>query len=207
MATMDVIDLDNEVVGSVELNDAVFGVEVNENLLYQAVHHYRAGLRAGTHNTKTRSEVAGGGRKPWRQKGTGRARAGSTRSPLWRGGGTTHGPKPRDYSYHLPRKMVLGALRSALTAKRNDGALKVVREFALESHKTKDFQDVIEKLDLGKSVLIVDNSENRNLRLSSRNIQRVDVMTGREIHPYHLLGHETIVFTEPTIVHCSEVLS
>ena len=124
MPTVDVLDLNNQKVGEVELADAVFGAEVNEALLYEAVRHYLAGKRAGTHKVKTRHEVAGSGKKLWKQKGTGRARMGSVRSPLWRHGGTVHGPVPRDYSYKLPRKMQLGALRSALSAKLRDGDLQ-----------------------------------------------------------------------------------
>ena len=206
MPAVDVIDLENKVVGSVELSDVVFGVKVNQDLIYQAVHHYRASQRAGTHKTKTRAEVSGSGRKPWRQKGTGRARAGSIRSPLWRQGGVVHGPRPRDYSYHLPKKMLLGALRSALTARLADGAVRVVKNLELNSHKTKDFREVLGKLELHKSVLIVDNDENRNLQLSSRNLPGVSLKRSTEVHPYHLLWHETVIFTEPTVTKVCEVL-
>ena len=207
MPKIDIIDLENQVVGSVELSDKVFGAEVNEALLYQSVHHYQASRRAGTHKTKTKAEVSGGGRKPWKQKGTGRARAGSIRSPLWRSGGTVHGPRPRDYSYHLPKKMELGALRAALSSCFQDGRLKVVKEFALASHKTKDFSEVLGRLELDRSVLLVDNSENTNLVLSSRNLPGVTLLRSRDLHPYHLLGHKKVVFTESVAVHCSEVLS
>ena len=206
MPAVDVIDLENKVVGSVELSEDVFGVTVNHDLIYQAVHHYRASKRAGTHKTKTRAEVAGSGAKPWRQKGTGRARAGSVRSPLWRHGGVVHGPQPRDYSYHLPKKMLLGALRSALTARFADGAIRVVKSFEMESHKTKDFREVLGRLELEKSVLIVNNDENRNLALSSRNLPRVTLMRSGEVHPYHLLGHQTILFAEPTVTKVCEAL-
>ena len=128
MPSVDIIDLNNKVVGSIELSDAVFGAPVNEALLYEAVRHHLAGTRRGTASTKTRHEVAGSGKKLWKQKGTGRARMGSIRSPLWRHGGTTHGPQPRDYSYHLPKKMQLGALKSALSAKLRDGELRVVSD-------------------------------------------------------------------------------
>ena len=131
MPTVDVVDLNNQKVGEIELADEVFGAEVNEALLYEAVRQYQAGQRAGTHKTKIRREVAGSGKKLWKQKGTGRARVGSVRSPMWRHGGTVHGPQPRDYSYKLPRKMLLGALRSALSAKVRDGELKVVQAFQL----------------------------------------------------------------------------
>ena len=207
MPTVDVVDLENKVVGSVDLSDRVFAAEVNQDLLYQAVHHYQAGQRAGTHKTKTRAEVSGGGAKPWKQKGTGRSRAGSTRSPLWRHGGVTHGPQPRDYSYHLPRKMLLGALRSSLTARLQDGAIKVVKDFSLETHKTKDFRAILDAMSLRKKILIVSNDENENLRRSSRNLRAVTVMGSAQIHPYHLLGHEAVVFTESAIRHCSEVLT
>ena len=206
MPKVDVVDLGNNVVGSLELADDVFGAEVNEGLIYQAVHHYRAGQRAGTHKTKERGEVRGGGRKPWRQKGTGRARAGSTRSPLWRSGGIVHGPRPRDYSYHLPRKMVLGALRSALSARLADGAVKFVKDFELASPKTKEFSRVLDQLDADDTVLLVDDADNENLRLSSRNIPGVTLMAGRDVHPYHLLGHKSVIISEPTAVKCCEVL-
>jgi len=129
MPSVDVIDLNNKVVGKVDLADEVFAAPVNEDLLYEAVRHHLAGTRRGTASTKTRHEVAGSGKKLWKQKGTGRARMGSIRSPLWRHGGTTHGPQPKDYSYKLPRKMLLGALKSALSAKLRDGELRVVNEF------------------------------------------------------------------------------
>src|SRR5207244_9978748 len=149
--------LNNQKVGEVELADAVFGAEVNQDLLYEAVRHYLAGKRAGTHKVKTRHEVAGSGKKLWKQKGTGRARMGSVRSPIWRHGGTVHGPQPRDYSYKLPRKMLLGALRSALSAKVRDGELKVVQAFALADHKTKNAMNTLAKLEPGRTVLLVDN--------------------------------------------------
>src|SRR5438132_10906878 len=137
MPSVDVYNLSNEKVGSVDLADAVFGAEVNEALLYEAVRWQNAVARGGNASTKTRHEVAGSGKKLWKQKGTGRARIGSIRSPIWRHGGTVHGPQPRDYSYHLPRKMQLGALRSALSAKLRDGELKVVDAFAFDEHKSK----------------------------------------------------------------------
>ena len=152
MPTVDVIDLNNQKVGELELADEVFGAEVNESLLYEAVRQFQATQRAGTHKTKVRAEVAGSGKKLWKQKGTGRARMGSVRSPLWRHGGTVHGPVPRDYSYKLPRKMLLGALRSALSAKVRDGELKVVQAFALPDHKTKNAMNALANLACGKSL-------------------------------------------------------
>lgn len=207
MPKADIVDLTNKKVGSIELADEVFAVEVSEALIYQAVHHYQACRRAGTHKVKGRGEVSGSGRKPWKQKGTGRARVGSIRSPLWRHGGTVHGPQPRSYAYHLPRKMQLGALRSALTARFNDGAIKIVREFVVESHKTRDFVEALGKLGASEKVLLIENAENRNLELSSRNIPGVTLIRSRELHPYHLLDAETIVFSEPAAQHCSEVLA
>ena len=207
MPAVDIIDLENNVVGSVELADQVFGVAVNKDLLYHAVRHYQAGRRAGTHKVQTRGEVSGSGRKPWRQKGTGRARVGSIRSPLWRGGGTVHGPRPRDYSYHLPKKMLLGALRSALTVRLSDGVLRVVKEFSLASGKTKDFNQILDRLGAVGSVLLVDNGDNENLRRSSRNIPGVQLMNSRELHPYHLLGSEVVLISEPAVRHCCEVLA
>src|SRR5690242_10113128 len=173
MPSVDVIDLNNAVVGSVELADEVFDAPVNEDLLYEAVRHYQASQRSGSAKTKTRHEVSGSGKKLWRQKGTGRARMGSIRSPIWRHGGTVHGPQPRDYSYHLPRKMLLGALRSALTAKLRDGELRIVQEFSLSDHKTKAMRSVLDKLEATKTVLLIDNGENKNLALSSRNLEGV----------------------------------
>src|SRR5581483_9340736 len=158
MPTLDVVDLNNAKVGSVDLADEVFGAEVNDALLYEAVRQFQAGRHAGTHKTKVRSEVAGSGKKRGKQKGTGRARMGSVRSPVWRHGGTVHGPVPRDYSYKLPRKMQLGALRSALSAKLRDGELKIVAAFQLADHKTKSFSQTLRKLEATKKVLLVETA-------------------------------------------------
>ncbi len=170
------MDLQNAKVGEIDLADAVFGVEVNEHLIYEAVRQYRASERSGTASTKVRGAVAGSGKKLWKQKGTGRARMGSVRSPLWRHGGTVHGPQPRDYSYELPRKMAAGALRSALSAKLRDGELTVVREFQFADHKTKNVQAALSKFDARK-VLFVEAGENRNLELGARNLQGVTVLS------------------------------
>src|SRR5262249_33064642 len=155
MPVVDVVNLDGKKVGSVELADAVFGAEINKHLLHEASRWYQAGLRAGTHKVKEKSEVSGAGRKLWRQKGTGRARVGSIRSPLWRHGGTVHGPKPRDYSYALPKKMVLGALRSALSAKLADQKLTVVDAWSLETHKTQALRGALDKLSAEKTALLI----------------------------------------------------
>jgi large subunit ribosomal protein L4 len=207
MPTVDVVDLQNKKVGSIDLVEAVFGADVNEALLYQVIHHYQASQRAGTHKTKPRGEVSGSGRKLWRQKGTGRARMGSIRSPLWRHGGTVHGPVPRDYSYQLPTKMLRGALRSALSARLRDGAVKVVKGFDLSSHRTKEFHATLRQLGTGRTVLLIENTDNENLRRSSRNIPGVTLLSSREVHPYHLLRHEQVILSEPAALHCCEVLA
>jgi len=207
MPTVDVVDLNNQKVGSVDLADAVFGAEVNEDLLYEAVRHYLAGKRAGTHKVKTRHEVAGSGKKLWKQKGTGRARMGSVRSPVWRHGGTVHGPVPRDYSYKLPRKMQLGALRSALSAKLADGHLTIVSAFQLNDHKTKNFAQTLGRFEGTSKVLLVETAENRNLELSAGNLKGVEIVRSHEVHPYHLLGATRILFTKDAAVKLSETLS
>ncbi|HOQ44320.1 MAG TPA: 50S ribosomal protein L4 [Bryobacteraceae bacterium] len=207
MPRVDVVDLNNEKVGEVDLSDEVFAAEINEALLYEAVRHHLASLRRGTAKTKTRREVSGSGKKLWRQKGTGRARMGSIRSPLWRHGGTVHGPVPRDYSYRLPRKMLLGALRSALSAKLRDGELKVVQSFALADHKTKTMRAALDKLEAGdKKVLLVDNDQNRNLQLGSRNLQGVKLVASREVTTYDLLGHQRVLLSEAAAKKLSEAL-
>jgi large subunit ribosomal protein L4 len=207
MPSVDVIDLNNAVVGTLELADEVFGAPVNEDLLYEAVRHHLAGTRRGTAKTKTRHEVAGSGKKLWRQKGTGRARMGSIRSPLWRHGGTTHGPQPRDYSYHLPKKMVLGALRSALSAKLRDGELRVVREFTVGEAKTKLMRKTLDGLEAKRTVLLVDNAENRNLTLASRNLEGVKLVASREVSVYDLLKHSQVLLSEAAAKKLSEALA
>jgi large subunit ribosomal protein L4 len=211
MPTVDVVDLNNQKVGQVELSDIVFGAEVNQDLLYESVRHYLAGTRAGTHKVKTRHEVAGSGKKLWKQKGTGRARMGSVRSPIWRHGGTVHGPVPRDYSYKLPRKMQLGALRSALSAKLRDGELLVISAFQLADHKTKNFTRALGKFEASKSakrkVLLVETEENRNLELSARNLEGVMVVRSHEVHPYQLLDATRVLLTQAAASKLSETLA
>src|SRR6059036_1368033 len=170
MPVVDVLNLDGKKVGQVELADAIFGAKVNQHLLHEASRWYLRGLRAGTHKTKDKSEVSGAGRKLWRQKGTGRARMGSIRSPLWRHGGTVHGPQPKSYEYKLPRKMLLGALRSALSAKVRDGELRVVRAFELADAKTKRMAGILGTLEAKNTVLLVEAGENTNLARASRNL-------------------------------------
>ena len=200
MATIDIHDLSGEKVGTFDLADEIFGA-VNEDLLWEAVKHYRASQRAGTHKTKARWEVSGSGKKLWKQKGTGRARIGSIRSPLWRHGATVHGPVPRSYDYTFPRKKLLGALRSALAAKFADGKLIVVKAFDVKEQKTKQFQKVLDALHVDSTVLLVEAAkhENRNLELSSRNIEGLELVRGNEVHPYHLLRHDRVIFSHPAI--------
>jgi large subunit ribosomal protein L4 len=216
MPTVDIFDLRNQVVGSIDLADSVFGSEVNQNLLWEAVRNYRAGLRSGTAMTKPRWAVSGSGKKLWKQKGTGRARMGSIRSPLWRHGATVHGPKVRSYAWKLPRKMLLGALRSALSAKLRDGELKVVKAFDLSDHKTKSFAAALKALDINNKVLVVDvlqssgNGEaalDRNLALSSRNIDGVKLVPTRDVTVYDLLDHRQVLLSEAAARKLSEGLA
>jgi large subunit ribosomal protein L4 len=199
MPVVDVVNLDGKKVGQVELADAVFGAKVNRHLLHEASRWYLRGLRAGTHKTKDKSEVSGAGRKLWRQKGTGRARVGSIRSPLWRHGGTVHGPKPRDYSYALPKKMVLGALRSALSAKLAEQKLTVVDAWSLETHKTKALSEALGKLNHTKSALLVAHGENRNLELASRNIEDVKLVAPNSLQPYDVLKHDLLLLSKDAV--------
>lgn len=200
MATIDVLNLAGQKVGSLELHDEVFG-GINEDLLWEAVKHYRAGLRAGTHATKNRKLVSGAGKKLWRQKGTGRARVGSIRSPLWRHGGTVHGPQPRSYDYQFPKKKLLGALRSALAAKLQDGKLTVVEAFDLKDIKTKQVRKTLDTLSVEKTALLVEagNHANETLELSSRNLAGVEMLYGPEVHPYHLLRYDRVIFSRPAL--------
>ena len=199
MATIDVVNLSGAKVGKLELADEVFGA-VNEDLLWEAVKHYRAGQRAGTHATKNRKLVSGSGKKLWRQKGTGRARVGSIRSPLWRHGGTVHGPQPRSYAYDFPKKKLLGALRSALAAKFADGKLTVVDNFEVKEIKSKAFRQALDALKVESTALLVDGaSDNRNLELSSRNLAGVELMLSHEVHPYHLLRYDRAIFSRPAL--------
>jgi len=199
MAKIDVVDLTGKKVGSVELADEVFGA-INEDLLWEAVKHYRSAQRAGTHATKNKKLVSGSGKKLWRQKGTGRARVGSIRSPLWRHGGTVHGPQPRSYDYQFPRKKLLGALRSALASKFADGKLMVVEDFDLKEISTKDFRKALDAIGIEKTALLVESAKaNRNLELSARNVAGVELVAGSQVHPYHLLRYDTAVFSQAAL--------
>src|SRR5438477_1991690 len=200
MATIDIHDLSGAKVGTLELADEVFGA-VNEDLLWEAIKQYRAAQRAGTHATKNKKLVSGSGKKLWRQKGTGRARVGSIRSPLWRHGGTVHGPQPRSYEYSFPRKKLLGALRSALAAKFADGQLMVVENFEIKEPKTKEFRKALTTLKVDGTALLVEEAkvDNRNLELSARNLDGVELVRGNEVHPYHLLRYQRAIFSRPAL--------
>jgi large subunit ribosomal protein L4 len=207
MANIDVVDLSGNKVGTLALADEVFG-GINEDLLWEAVKHYRAAQRAGTHATKNRKLVSGSGKKLWKQKGTGRARVGSIRSPLWRHGGTVHGPQPRSYDYAFPRKKLLGALRSALAAKFADGKLTVVESFELTEPKTQAFRKALDALEVTKTALLVEAAkvENRNLELSTRNLEGVELVRGNQVHPYHLLRYDAAIFSRPALEKLQETL-
>ena len=209
MANLDVVNLNGDKVGSIELPDAVFGPDqVNEALLWEAVKHYRASLRQGTHKTKSRSEVAGSGKKLWKQKGTGRARIGSVRSALWRHGHTVHGPQPRSYEYPFPRKKLLGALRSALAAKLADGTLTVVDSLDIKEAKTKLYRAALNKLGIKRTALLVENGKTltQDLVMGTRNLEGVELVLNNEVHPYDLLRYEKAVFTTSAIEQLTEAL-
>jgi large subunit ribosomal protein L4 len=207
MATIDVHNLSGAKVGTFNLADEVFGA-VNEDLLWESIKHYRAAGRAGTHATKVRGSVSGSGKKLWKQKGTGRARIGSIRSPLWRHGGTVHGPQPRSYDYAFPKKKLLGALRSALAAKFADGKLVVIEAFDIKEPKTKAFAEALGKLKIAGTTLLVEvsNAKNKNLELSARNIDGLELVPGNEVHPYHLMKHSFVVFAQPALENLQSAL-
>jgi large subunit ribosomal protein L4 len=196
------MNMNGEAVGTLELSDALFAPDtVNEGLMWEAVKHYRASLRQGTADTKSRTEVAGSGKKLWKQKGTGRARIGSVRSPLWRHGYTVHGPQPRSYDYAFPRKKLLGALRSALASKLADGKLTIVDSLELKEAKTRLYRDALDKLDAKRTVLLVENSKTltQNLLLGARNLEGVELVLNNEVHPYDLLRYERAIFSAAAI--------
>src|SRR6266550_8307303 len=206
MPVVKVKNLKSEEVGEIELSDEVFGAPLNRALIYSAVKCYMANQRAGTSATKTRGDVRGSGKKLWKQKGTGRARVASLRSPLWKGGGNVHGPQPRDWSYNMPRKMRQGALRSALSERLREGGLIIVESFELESHKTKDFSATLETLGLSKRTLVVDSRTNGNLVLSSRNLREVTLVAASSINIYDLLTHEQVALTREAATHLEKQL-
>jgi large subunit ribosomal protein L4 len=207
MPKIEVKNLQNEVVDTLELGERVFGAPINEGLMHDAVKQYLATHRSGTHSTKTRDEVRGSGRKPWRQKGTGRARVGEARNPLWRTGGTVFGPHPRSYEYHLPRKMFRAALRSALSLKFKDAEVSVVDGFSIDSPRTKLFAETLGKLGLGRKTLLIDHADNPNLHLASRNLPEVRLISSLQVTPYQVLNARHLVFTKASILALEEVLS
>ena len=204
MANVSVYNIEGKEVGSIELNDAVFGVEVNEHLVHMAVVNQLANNRQGTQSAKTRSEVSGGGRKPWRQKGTGHARQGSTRSPQWTGGGVVCAPKPRDYSFKMNKKEKRIALLSALSSKVADNKIVVLDAFNLDEVKTKKFAEVMSNLKVDKALVVIEG-ENKNVVLSGRNIPTVKVSATNEINTYDVLKYETLVVTKAAVEKLEEV--
>jgi large subunit ribosomal protein L4 len=195
MPTVKVRNLKNEEVGEVQLSEAVFGASLNEALIHAAIRNFMANARQGTVATKTRGDVSGAGRKLWKQKGTGRARIASLRSPLWKGGGNVHGPQPRDWSYNMPKKMRQGALRSALSERVREGNVIVVDGWTVDKPKTKEFVASLKKLGLEGKTLIVDSLDNENLLLSTRNVQQAKVVNSFALNIYDLLYHEKLVLS------------
>jgi large subunit ribosomal protein L4 len=211
MPTAKVRNLSNEEVGEVTLSDAVFGVELNEALIHTAVKNYLANKRQGTSATKTRGNVSGSGRKLWKQKGTGRARIASLRSPLWKGGGNVHGPQPRDWSSQLPKKMRRGALRSALSERLREGNLIIIDEFVIDNPKTKDFINILTTMELADKkkqtkTLIVDSLDNSNLILASRNVKKTKITNGYGLNIYDLLYHEKLLISKAALEELNHLL-
>lgn len=207
MPTLKVRNLKNEEVGDVELSDAVFGVPFNESLVHAAVRNFMANGRQGTSATKTRGDVSGSGRKLWKQKGTGRARIASLRSPLWKGGGNVHGPQPRDWSYNMPKKMRRGALRSALSERVREGNVIVVDGWTLDKPKTKELVGSLGRLGFGDTrTLIVDSLDNENLMLSARNVQRTKIVNSFGLNIYDLLYHEKLILSRAAAAELEQLL-
>jgi large subunit ribosomal protein L4 len=199
MPTAKVLDLTSKEVGEIELPDTVFGVPLNEPLIHEAVRSFLANRRAGTSATKTRGDVSGAGRKLWKQKGTGRARIASLRSPLWKGGGNAHGPQPRDWSYNLPKKMRKRAMCSAISERLREGNLVIVSEWSLEQPKTREFLGTLGTLKLSGKTLIVDSLKNTKLMLASRNVQTAKVVNSYGVNIYDLVNHQKVVLTPKTV--------
>lgn len=208
MPEVSVRNLKNEELRRLELAEEVFDYPLKRHLLYEAVHHQLAARRSGTAKAKNRSEISGGGRKPWRQKHTGRARHGSTRSPLWRSGGTVFGPQPRSYDYSFPKKARRGALRSALSQKVREGKLIVLDSMQLESHRTRDLKAILDGAfaEAGKTLMVYDG-ENRNLRLASRNLGTVTAVRSPAVSVVDLLRHDTVLVSEAALEQLKEVLA
>ncbi|MCI7240211.1 MAG: 50S ribosomal protein L4 [Aerococcus suis] len=207
MAKVKLFKQDGSQAGEVTLNDAVFAIEPNEHAVYDVILQQRASLRQGTHSVKNRSAVRGGGRKPWRQKGTGRARQGSIRSPQWVGGGQAFGPTPRSYAYKLPRKVRRLALRSALSDKVANENLVVVEELAFDTPKTKEFQNVLTNLDVDTKVLVVIDKDNENAVRSARNLANVTIVDENNVNVFDLVNNEKVVMTQSALSNVEEVLA
>lgn len=211
MPTVKVRNLKNKEVGEVKLSDAVFGVELNEALIHAAVMNYQANGRQGTSATKTRGNVSGSGRKLWKQKGTGRARIASLRSPLWKGGGNVHGPQPRDWSYKMPKKMRRGALRSALSERLREGNIMIIDEFGFDNPKTSEFLGAMSTLGLAEKskktkTLIIDSLDNANLVLSSRNVEKTKVTNSFGLNIYDIIYHEKLLISKAAVEELSNLL-
>jgi large subunit ribosomal protein L4 len=198
MAVADVFDIEKKKVSQVDLNDAVFGAEVNDAIIYDVVKMQLASRRSGTASTKTRSDVRGGGKKPWRQKGTGRARAGTTRSPIWRGGGIVFGPHPRDYSYSIPKKIRKKAVISALSMKFKDNKMLILKDFPMEKISTRVFKNVVDLFSLKKALFVLDEN-NEVLLKSSRNMKNVKMIRSEGINVYDILNHDHLILLEPSV--------
>jgi len=205
MPVAGVYTIENERVSEIELSEAVFGASVNEGLIYDVVRMQLAARRRGTAATKGRSDVSGGGKKPWRQKGTGRARAGTTRSPLWRGGGTVFGPQPRSYAFRMPKKMRRLALISALSMKFQEERMLILRDFPMDEIKTKRFKSVLDRLGLKKALFVIDQAR-PILEKSSRNLKDVKMIRSEGINVYDLLKYEQVVLLEPSVKKIEEAL-
>jgi large subunit ribosomal protein L4 len=206
MAEVEVRDLNNKVVGKLELSDKVFDYQASQTLVWEALTAFRAAQRKGTHATKGRSAVRGGGRKPWRQKGTGRARVGTIRSPLWAGGGTVHGPHPRDHRQRFPKKKKRGAIKLVLSDKLRNDRMLVLEDLNLESHRTKEFVSLLGRFDLSSKILVVDGRENRNLFLSSRNVPSVKTVYPAGVNVYDLLDHDVLMISKQAVMDLQEAL-
>jgi len=207
MATIEIKDAKGKKVGKADLADGVFGIEPNTFAVHQVVRSQMAARRSGTHNTKTRGLVSGGGKKPWRQKGTGRARQGTTRAPQWKGGGVVFGPHPRSYAFKVPNKVVKLAMRSALSAKLTDESLYVVKDFAFDAPSTKNAAAALAALGIAGRVTVVVTNDDINALLSFRNIPKVRIITASEANTYDLVDNTAVLFTEPALTWLEGVLS
>lgn len=207
MPNLALLNQEGSQVGDITLNDAIFGIEPHQQAMFDAVLLQRASLRQGTHKTKTRTEVRGGGRKPWKQKGTGRARQGSIRSPQWRGGGVVFGPTPRSYNLKMNKKVRRLALKSALSFKVLENEMVVLNELTLAAPKTKELVTILNKLEADKKVLLVVGAENNNVLLAARNIASVKVIPATQVNVFDLLDARKVIVTQDAVSHIEEVLS